>query len=261
MKSGKLSVALVACIHGDEVAGIRVFKELKKNNALRNKVGFFVAHPQALRQRKRFITADLNRSFPGSRTGTLEERIAYKLRRKLKSFDIVLDIHTTNSGIDRLAIVTSLSPAVKNILKFIPIEKVAIVPRGVFGGKELIRYHRAGVSLEYGPNKSGKNYRKIVSDINVLFRNLGILPKHQHGFFLHKELYRVRGIYRLQDGVRPERKLRDFSPIREGQAIGKTREGTIVQSNRSFYPLFLGKGRYPKTFALISSKEKLLLKK
>lgn len=261
MKSRKPSVALIACTHGDEVAGIRVFKELKKNNVLRNEVGFFVAHPQALRQRKRFVTTDLNRSFPGSRLGTLEERIAYKLRKKLQPFDIVLDIHTTNSGIDRLAIITSLSPAVKNILKFLPIEKVAIVPRRVFGGKELIRYHGAGVSLEYGPNKSGKNYRKIVSDINVLFRNLGILSKHQRRFFLHKELYRVRGIYRLQDGVRPERKLRDFLLIKKGQAVGHTHDGVAIRSIHSFYPLFLGKGRYPKTLALISSKEKLLLKK
>lgn len=56
MKSTKPSVALVACIHGDEIAGKYVFDELKKDPYIRDHIGFFIAHPRALAKRKRFLT-------------------------------------------------------------------------------------------------------------------------------------------------------------------------------------------------------------
>ncbi|MDO8557547.1 MAG: succinylglutamate desuccinylase/aspartoacylase family protein [Candidatus Jorgensenbacteria bacterium] len=258
MKTNRSSVAIVACVHGDEIAGKLVIRELNKNSFIRGRVGFFVAHPKAVARKKRFFTQDLNRSFPGRLHGLLEERLAYVLREKLNAYDIVLDLHATNSNIHRLAIVTGLSTRVRRVLCAIPIQKVALMPKRVFGGKELVRYHRAGVSLEYGPDKSGKNYRTILKDVYVILRNLGVIPGPRK-CFPKKDLYRVFETYEVGKDITPVPSLRDFHLIKKGQIIGRHKNGTTVASRATFYPLFVGKGRYPKTLALMSFKKKLVL--
>lgn len=253
MKNKKPSIAIVACIHGDEIAGKKVIDTLKRDRSIRENVGFFVAHPEALKRRKRFIKQDLNRSFPGNSSGCIEERIAHNLKKQLSNFDIVIDLHTTSSNIDKLAIVTSLSTKMKRLLKLTPISKVALAYKKVFGGKEMIRYCRAGISLEYGPNKSGRNYRKILNDVRIMLKNIGLI-KGVRKDFRRKEIYAISGIYRINKSSQPINSLKDFNLIKKGQVIARDKSGVPVLSDRDFYPLFVGKGRYPKTLALISSK-------
>jgi len=249
----KPSVAIVACIHGDEIAGKYVIGELKKRKDLSGDVGFFIAHPRAVAKKKRFLVQDLNRSFPGKKFGNVEEKIAYSLQQKLRYFDFVIDIHTTNSKIDKLAIVTSLSVPVRNLLKSVPIKKVALVTARVLGGKQLGRYHRAAVSLEYGPDKSGKNYKIILGDVLVILRNLGLISGPVK-IISPKELYRVSGVYKVNKSVTPLESLRDFKLIKKGEVVGRDNKGRKVFSKKSFYPLFVGSGRYSGTLALVSSR-------
>ena len=44
--------------------------------------------------------------------------------------------------------------------------------------------------------------------------------------------------------------------IRKGQKVGTVKKAH-VKSDSTFYPLFLGRGRYKKTLALISNKSRL----
>ena len=256
MKPIKTSVAIVACMHGDEIAGKYVIDTLKKDPYIRNRVGFFIAHPEALKLKKRFIEKDLNRSFPGKKKGITEEKLAYKLRNELKKFDIVIDLHATNSNIDSLIIVTGLGTKIKKLLKLIPIRKVAFINKKVFGGKEMIRYCKIGASLEYGPDKSGRNYKKILKHVKIMLSNIGIINGRKRLSSL-KTLYRVSGVYPVKKNFRQNGGLYDFRFIKKGQIIGRIPD-KYVKSNRNFYPLFLGKGRYKDTFALISPRKELL---
>jgi predicted deacylase len=94
---------LTACCHGDEVGGIvvvqEVFKRLRKIPIIKGMVcAFPLMNPAGFESASRQITMseeDLNRSFPGSATGTLAERIAGKIFDSIVATKpaVVLDLH------------------------------------------------------------------------------------------------------------------------------------------------------------------------
>ena len=97
------TVWLTACCHGDEVGGIvvvqEVFKRLRKLPLLNGSLHAFpLMNPLGFEAGARHVTLsgeDLNRSFPGSTTGTLAERMANKIFSTIKATGpaVVLDLH------------------------------------------------------------------------------------------------------------------------------------------------------------------------
>ncbi|MCG2809538.1 MAG: succinylglutamate desuccinylase/aspartoacylase family protein, partial [Candidatus Portnoybacteria bacterium] len=81
-KNKKIKVAIIGCVHGDEVIGKKIINELKNLKFKEGSLGFFIANQPALNKNKRFIKQDLNRSFPGNINGIAEEKIAYSLKNK-----------------------------------------------------------------------------------------------------------------------------------------------------------------------------------
>ncbi|MFB0524428.1 MAG: succinylglutamate desuccinylase/aspartoacylase family protein [Phycisphaerae bacterium] len=96
-------VWLTGCIHGDEVTGIvtiqEVFKRLQKQPMIKGSLyAFPLMNPMGFEAASRNITIsreDLNRSFPGSKNGSLAERIADKIFTTIKQTkpSLVLDLH------------------------------------------------------------------------------------------------------------------------------------------------------------------------
>jgi predicted deacylase len=96
-------VWLTGCIHGDEVTGIvtiqEVFKTIRKQPLLRGSLyALPLMNPIGFETASRNITLskeDLNRSFPGSKAGSLAERIADIIFTTIVQTkpDLVLDLH------------------------------------------------------------------------------------------------------------------------------------------------------------------------
>jgi len=99
-------VWLTGCIHGDEVTGIvtiqEVFKQLQKSGPdglfKGSLYAFPLMNPMGFEAASRNITIsreDLNRSFPGSKSGSLAHRIADKIFTTIKQTkpSLVLDLH------------------------------------------------------------------------------------------------------------------------------------------------------------------------
>ncbi len=96
-------VWLTGCIHGDEVTGIvtiqEVFKTLQKQPLVKGSLyAFPLMNPIGFEAASRNITIsreDLNRSFPGSKSGSLAQRIADKIFTTIKQTkpSLVLDLH------------------------------------------------------------------------------------------------------------------------------------------------------------------------
>jgi succinylglutamate desuccinylase len=251
--SGYPSIAIVGCLHGDEIIGKKVITALSNIKLNKGSITFFIAHTEALKRKKRFITEDLNRVFPGKANGNLEEKIAFALTAELKKFDVVIDIHATNSDFKELAIIVKFGQREKELLKQIPISKVALIPKEVFGGKEMINFCKRGVSLEYGPDKTGNNAPRAIRHVKAILRSLGMYGA-KSTITRKKELYEVKGSYSVSKNFIPNSKLKNFKKIKPGEFIGKIKNKKIF-SEKTFIPLFLGKGRYKKTLALISEKK------
>lgn len=94
---------LTGCVHGDEVSGIiviqEIFKKLQKIGLQRGAIyAFPLMNPIGFETASRSIILtkeDLNRSFPGNKTGTLAERIADTIFNTIKKTNpnLVIDLH------------------------------------------------------------------------------------------------------------------------------------------------------------------------
>lgn len=90
-----------AAIHGDEINGVEIIRRVLRHPALARLKGVLLAIPvvnvHGFLHQTRYLPdgRDLNRSFPGSSTGSLASRVADKfVNRILDRCDYALDLHT-----------------------------------------------------------------------------------------------------------------------------------------------------------------------
>lgn len=99
------TVLFVAGIHGDEVNGIEVVRQLVSKGINKPKIGTTICIPIInifgfLQKVREFPDGrDLNRAFPGSKSGSLAARVAYQLMNDIvPNVDYCLDFHTGGSS-------------------------------------------------------------------------------------------------------------------------------------------------------------------
>ena len=100
------TVLFTAGIHGDEVSGVAIIRELIASKVNQPLIGTVICIPVInifgfLNKERNFPDGrDLNRAFPGSNKGSLASRVAYELVNGfLPLVDYVIDFHT--GGADR----------------------------------------------------------------------------------------------------------------------------------------------------------------
>lgn len=95
------TLCVTAAIHGDEINGVETVRRLLSKRVLRGIRGTLICVPVVnvygfvLRDRYMPDRRDLNRSFPGSATGSLAARLAHLLfRHVISSTDFHIDLHS-----------------------------------------------------------------------------------------------------------------------------------------------------------------------
>jgi len=254
---GKPKITIIGCMHGDEIIGKLVIEKLKKIKLKKGTLTLITANCKALKQNKRYIEKDLNRSFTGKKGGKLEECIAFELEKILKSQDAVLDVHATNSDFKELVLLHHLNQSTKQILRFLPIRKVARVGKNIYNGCSLLHCCKNAVCLEFGSDKSGRNYKQALSRVKRFLINLGMLAGQKRRY-LKKELYVVNAEYAVDQDFMQAKTLKDFQKIKKGRFLGSA-NGRKFYSEYEFYPIFLAPGRYENTLALVGKKKQLKL--
>jgi predicted deacylase len=90
-----------AAVHGDEINGVEIIRQLLKNRALNHLRGTLIAvpvvNPFGFIQRARYLPdrRDLNRSFPGTAKGSLAGRLAHVFMKEIaEKSDFGIDLHT-----------------------------------------------------------------------------------------------------------------------------------------------------------------------
>lgn len=103
-KSGPV-VLLTGGLHGDEINGIEIVRRLLANNLLQIENGSVIAIPlmnvYGFIQNVRGVPdgKDINRSFPGSKTGSLAKLVAYTIMNEIiPKIDYGIDFHTGGSS-------------------------------------------------------------------------------------------------------------------------------------------------------------------
>ncbi len=100
---------LSAAVHGDELNGVEIIRRVLDNRALRRLRGTLIAAPIVnvfgFIGRERYLPdrRDLNRSFPGSTTGSLAAQLANLFTTEvIKKCDVGIDLHTGSMFRDNL---------------------------------------------------------------------------------------------------------------------------------------------------------------
>ena len=99
------TVLFTAGIHGDEVNGVEIVRQLIAKGINKPKCGTVICIPVInifgfINLKREFPDGrDLNRVFPGSKEGSLASRVAYKLVHEIvPHVDYIMDFHTGGSG-------------------------------------------------------------------------------------------------------------------------------------------------------------------
>ena len=230
-----INLTLICGVHGDELFGERVFKYFENKIDSIKIQTLILAHPEAIKIRKRFFETDLNRSFPGSINGSLEEKIANKLIPILRKSDFVLDIHTTVSDIILAPVITNLNLKSKKIINLLPCKNIAFV-QSPLGQKSLIGQTRNGISLEFNRNFARKNEAiKIIENIiNSLTENKKAKLKKRNIFYIDGSISKK---------IKLPKNSKNFKLIKE----------------LNVYPFLLHKNSYRDIHALSASVKKSIL--
>ena len=100
------TVLITAGIHGDEVNGIEIVRQIIAKGINKPKKGTIICVPVInifgfINLDREFPDGrDLNRVFPGTKSGSLASRVAYKFMKEIAPYaDLILDFHT--GGADR----------------------------------------------------------------------------------------------------------------------------------------------------------------
>lgn len=99
------TILFTAGIHGDEVNGVEIVRQLIASGINKPKCGTIICIPVInifgfINLKREFPDGrDLNRVFPGTQNGSLASRVAYKLVHEIiPHVDLIIDYHTGSAG-------------------------------------------------------------------------------------------------------------------------------------------------------------------
>ncbi len=181
------TVLITAGIHGDEVNGVEIVRQIIAKGINKPKIGTIICIPVInifgfIHMEREFPDGrDLNRVFPGSKSGSLASRVAHKLIKEIVPHtDLILDYHT--GGADRFN-----SPQIRIAENDIALENLA----SIFGApfvlytkniKKSFRSacHKLGIPILLYEGGKSFNIDPIVTNTGVngckrILSNLGML--------------------------------------------------------------------------------------
>ena len=247
-----MKIILNIATHGNERIALKIAREIKKLDLDERTLAVQIANKKAWAQNKRFIDQDLNRSFPGKKNGNYEERLAYKISPTVKAADLVIDIHETTSKLKDAAIVTKLDEPTKKCLQAIR-PKYALVMNAT-KHNALISQAKIGIAFEYGKNDK-TTLNKCVLGIKRLLKHLGVINIRLPKTKTVTRYFDVSSVVRKPDGYKLLKGIKNYQPIRAGQAYaGNGKNKLIAKTN--FYPILFGEKNYTDIFGFRGKKIK-----
>lgn len=162
-------------VHGDEVKTIAVMEKLDKENS-RDKYDWIIANPEAVKLKKRFLDVDLNRSAPGNANSEkLEERLAKEIIDLSRNYRFLIDLHTAQSKLGLIVIVTKKTEANLLLASILPI-KTVLIWEGHSQTGPLSEFVSCGLEIECGNEASPKTVEILYNTVKKIIEKELVLP-------------------------------------------------------------------------------------
>ena len=178
------TILITAAIHGDEINGVEIVRQLISRKINKPKRGTIISIPILnvfgfLNTDRAFPDGrDLNRSFPGNRRGSLASRVAYFFTNEiLPHADYCIDFHT--GGASRFnAPQVRINPGDENLLK---LAKIFNVPFSVYS-KNLKKTYRSTCSKKGIPIILFEGGKSLESNTQIV--NYGVRGTKRFLYYL-----------------------------------------------------------------------------
>ena len=240
--NGHPIVAVVGSVHGDEPVGRRIVEKLRDIQLTQGTFIGIVANPCALERHTRFIDTDLNRSFPGNESGTLEEQMAYHLGETLKQADYILDVHSTTTDTRDVAIIKNRTEKVRTLVRKLSPRRVVLVPHGI-GDGSLINSFDGAVSLEYGPHEDEYTYMSSFNGVMRVLAKFNMIASAMTESGEVTEYFEVYGTVNRPDGFKMKLGIHNLVLCKKGETLGEVGDEQVY-AEESFYPFLFGPESY-----------------
>lgn len=237
--------------HGDELVGLKVAEEIKKRypNIIWKSLDIQIANEEAYKKAKRQIDSDLNRVFPGLQNGDVEERRAFELKNTVGKYDLVIDVHSTESGSEDVVIVTKLDELPKKILESLSPKYVLFM--NMKPDRSLISCAKIGICFEMGKDKDVETFKKTIQGVEKLLSHFKIIsPKDSYGF--KTQYFEVFSQIPKPNGAKLVSGIKNFSLIKKGEVFAKKENGEGIVADFDFYPVIFGSTNYETIFGFAS---------
>lgn len=231
---GKPNFTVIGSIHGDEPAGKKAIEKILNSSLeFKKPVKFIIANEKALKQDKRFLESDLNRSFPGDKSSdNYEERLAAELIEEIGDSK-VLDLHTTHSFEKPFANTKRFEDPEMKMIKASGAE-YAVKFNGDSG---TLTDHSTGIVVETGLQGSKNAVENAVEVIENFLAYYGIIEKDYEvsdpKLFVHKE--KIEGDWKFLK--------ENFRKIEKGEVYA-SRGDEELQAEEVFYPVLMSTNGY-----------------
>jgi hypothetical protein len=232
---GDPTLAVVACLHGDELCGKRAVDRLvDAGPSVSAPVSLVIANEPAVDAGVRYLDEDLNRAFPGDPDGdTRESRLAADLLAELDGTP-VLDLHATVSQADPFALVHDLTPTTARLARATGVDRVVDVSY-VAGG--LIS-HVPGVAVECGL----KGTDEAAATASVILESVLACTGVTDGDCRESDP-EVFEIFSVVEGGDWEFLGTNFERVDEGERYARGDDGDL-RAEEPFYPVLMSTDGY-----------------
>lgn len=149
----KKKLLFVTATHGDEELNVEMAQKIKKTNQGKM-FDWIIANPRALKKSVRFTETDLNRSFPGRKNGSYEERRALQLTKIIQKYKMVVDFHGTVSQTGIFAILIKFTKENLELALRFKTKNIVLWPEAKESNQSLSTFSPSGIELESGPKKN-----------------------------------------------------------------------------------------------------------
>lgn len=248
--TGETAVAVVCCLHGDEVCGKsaieRVVSAYGEGGAIPG-VKLLLANPRAYERGKRSVDEDLNRAFPGDpESDAHERRIAARLLDELRGH-VVLDLHSTVSDPTPFALFQRRTGPTVEAVRSTGLDRVldiGFVDGGLIG-------HVDGVSVEFDRTDRERATGEACETIVAFLANYGLVDAERRRsdptvYRIFDEIPRERGGLELLGT--------NFERVTEDDAFAR-HEDEVIRAEETFYPVLASERGYDERYGFKAARE------
>ncbi|BCD62317.1 aspartoacylase [Nitratiruptor sp. YY08-26] len=271
-----MNVTIAGGVHGNELIGIYIVKKLMRENFWLKDIAidYLLANPKAIKECRRYIDYDLNRSF--SQEALSEDSHIYEyerakvLKKRLEDTDFLIDLHTTTANMGITIVLSKDDPLSANVAKILAREYENVKILRWFGTEEgnfINSCVKSSITIEVGPVCQGVLDASIFfNTLKVLKRALDILRKDEKmdEKVVCYDIYDSRDFPRegeeLAGMIHPEFLGRDYQLLHHGDPIFlRFDEEEIYYEGEPSYPVFVNEAAYyEKKIAFCLAKKNML---